>query len=274
MTSSLVVLAAGLGSRFGGTKQLEAVGPRGEAFLDFAIADAVAAGIERIVLVVRTDIIDMVREHVGRFHDAELDIAYECQDELGPPRTKPWGTVHAVLAAAPALDGPFLVVNADDHYGPSSYELAVDALATTGPDRAGLVTFRLGNTVPAEGSVSRGVCRVVDGRLVAIEEHRTIERDGDGLRSEHGPLADDTPVSMNLWCFDGSMIDAFRSRFDVFLAAHGDEPTSECLLPVEVGALMDDGLEVIVRDSAEQWIGVTNPDDLGLARSLLAGRSL
>ncbi|MEO1062229.1 MAG: NTP transferase domain-containing protein [Actinomycetota bacterium] len=274
MTSSLVVLAAGLGSRFGGTKQLESVGPRGEAFLDFAIGDALAAGIDRIVLVVRTDIIDMVREHVGRFHASDVDIAYECQDELGPPRAKPWGTVHAVLAAAPSLDGPFLVVNADDHYGPSSYELAVDALATTGPSRAGLVTFRLGNTVPEHGSVSRGVCKVADGRLQAIEEHLTIERDGDGLRSEHGPLADDTPVSMNLWCFDGSMVDAFRGRFETFLEAHGDEPKSECLLPVEVGALMQDGLEVVVRDSPEQWIGVTNPEDLELARSLLAERSL
>lgn len=274
MTSSLVVLAAGLGSRFGGTKQLESVGPNGEAFLDFAISDAVAAGIERVVLVVRTDIIDMVREHIGRFHPAALDIAYECQDELGPPRAKPWGTVHAVLAAAPSLDGPFLVVNADDHYGPSSYELAVDALAATGPDRAGLVTFRLGNTVPDRGSVSRGVCTVADGRLVAIEEHLTIERDGDGLRSEHGPLGEDTPVSMNLWCFDGSMIDALRGRFEVFLEAHGDEAGSECLLPVEVGVLMQDGLEVVVRDSPEQWIGVTNPDDLELARSLLVGRSL
>lgn len=274
MTTSLVVLAAGVGSRFGGTKQLESVGQKGEAFLDFAIADAVSAGIERIVLVVRTDIIDMVREHVGRFHSTGLDIAYECQDELGPPRAKPWGTVHAVLAAAPSLDGPFLVVNADDYYGRSSYELAVDALAMTSPDLAGLVTFRLGNTVPEQGSVSRGVCRVDDGRLLAIEEHLTIERDGDGLRSEHGPLADDTPVSMNLWCFDGSVIGMFRTGFDEFLEVHRDDPKSECLLPVEVGALMERGLEVVVRDSPEQWIGVTNPDDLRLARSLLADRAL
>ncbi|MEM8905182.1 MAG: NTP transferase domain-containing protein [Actinomycetota bacterium] len=274
MTSSLVVLAAGLGSRFGGTKQLESVGPEGEAFLDFAISDALAAGIERIVLVVRTDIVDMVRDHIGRFHSADVDIAYECQDELGPPRAKPWGTVHAVLAAAPSLDGPFLVVNADDHYGPTSYQLAVDALATAGPQRAGLVTFRLGNTVPERGSVSRGVCRVDDGRLVAIEEHLTIVRDGEGLRSEHGPLTDDTPVSMNLWCFDGSIVDALRARFESFLAAHGEEPKSECLLPVEVGSLMGEGLEVVVRDSAEQWIGVTNPEDLALARQQLAGRTL
>ncbi len=100
------------------------------------------------------------------------------------------------------------------------------------------------------------------------------ERGSDGLRSEHGPLTEDTPVSMNLWCFDGTMIDAFRGRFEAFLEEHRDEPKSECLLPVEVGALMEHGLEVVVRDSAEQWIGVTNPDDLELARSLLADRAL
>lgn len=272
MSGTLVVLAAGLGSRFGGTKQLEAVGPDGEAFLDYAIRDAAAAGIGRTVLIVRTDIEEMVREHVARHHGADADIALECQDRLGPPRAKPWGTVHAVLAAAPSIDGPFVVVNADDHYGPVSYRLAADAITRVGPDRAGLVAFRLGNTVPERGSVSRGVCRVADGRLVDIDEHLTIERTADGLRSEHGPLPDDTPVSMNLWCFDASMIGRLRGRFEAFLVGSADDPKAECLLPVEVGGLMDDDLVVEVLDSPERWIGVTNPEDLEAARGLLARR--
>ncbi|MEM9609277.1 MAG: NTP transferase domain-containing protein [Actinomycetota bacterium] len=274
MTDTLVVLAAGLGSRFGGTKQLESVGPDGEAFLDFAIRDARATGIERVVVVVRTDIEDMVRDHLARHHAADAAIALECQDRLGPPRAKPWGTVHAVLAAAPSIEGRFAVVNADDHYGPESYRLAAAALRDVSADQAALVAFRLGNTVPERGSVSRGVCVVDGGRLVAIDEHRTIERDDAGqLRSEHGPLADTTPVSMNLWCFDRPMLDLLQARFDAFLDEHRDEAKAECLLPVEVGALMAKGLTVRVIDSPERWIGVTNPEDLELARELLSGRT-
>lgn len=273
----MVVLAAGLGSRFGGTKQLEAVGPNGEAFLDFAIRDARAAGIERVVVVVRTDIEAMVRDHLARHHPATMELALECQDRLGPARAKPWGTVHAVLAAAPSVEGRFVVVNADDHYGPTSYRLAADALGDLGDlgaDQAALVAFRLGNTVPERGSVSRGVCAVADGWLRAIDEHRTIERDNaGGLRSEHGPLSEATPVSMNLWCFDRSMLDRLRERFDAFLVDHADAPAAECLLPVEVGALMSDGLAVRVVDSPERWIGVTNPEDLELARGLLSDRT-
>ena len=141
-------------------------------------------------------------------------------------------------------------------------------------DRAALVAFRLGNTVPDRGSVSRGVCAVDDGRLVSIEEHRTIERDDSGvLRSEFGPLGEATPVSMNLWCFDHSMLGLLQERFDAFLEMNAAEPKAECLLPMEVGAVMSDGLAVEVLDSPERWIGVTNPEDLERARALLSGRT-
>ena len=271
--SCLVVLAAGLGSRFGGTKQLEEVGPKGEAFLDLAIRDALDAGIERAVVVVRTDIRDDVRAHLARHHDDVESIALPCQDALGPPRAKPWGTVHAVLAAAEDVAGPFVVVNADDHYGPRSYRLAADILTRVDADHAGLVAFELDATVPSSGSVSRGVCEVTEGRLTGIAEHLRIERSAEGLRSEHGPLAPDTPVSMNMWCFDHSIMGRFRDRFERFLADAAEEPKVECLLPNEVASLMAEGVTVEVVSSPERWIGVTNPEDLELARRALAGDS-
>ena len=151
---SLVVMAAGLGSRFGGTKQLAVVGADGEAFVDFAIRDAVDAGVGRVVLIVRSDIKDDVRRHIGdRYGD--LEISYVCQDEHGPPRSKPWGTAHAVLAAASEVDGSFVVCNADDYYGRSTYESVVARTSGLKAGRALLGGFRLELTLPEIGEVSR-----------------------------------------------------------------------------------------------------------------------
>ena len=161
---SLVVMAAGLGSRFGGTKQLAVVGADGEAFVDFAISDAVDAGVGRVVLIVRSDIKDDVRRHIGdRYGD--LEISYVCQDEHGPPRTKPWGTAHAVLAAASDVAGPFVVCNADDYYGRSTYESVVARTSGLQAGSALLAGFRLDLTLPEVGEVSRGICTVTGTNL-------------------------------------------------------------------------------------------------------------
>ncbi|MDH3707949.1 MAG: NTP transferase domain-containing protein [Acidimicrobiia bacterium] len=274
MAPTLVVMAAGLGSRFGGTKQLVGVGPRGEAFLDFAVGDARAAGVDQVVMIVRTDIQADVERHLGRFC-ADVPITMVRQDELGPHRAKPWGTAHAILSAAEVIDSAFLVVNADDYYGTIGYQLGVETLRTH-PDDAALVAFRLANTLPTVGAVSRGVCAADDGYLVELVETHGIARADDGvIRSEDpvGEHADDTMVSMNMWAFPTSILDQLSARWPTWLEAHGDQEKSEFLLPSVVDELRADGeLRVRVLESPDRWVGVTNPDDLEPAREALADR--
>ncbi len=272
---ALVVMAAGLGSRFGGLKQLEAVGPHGEAIVDYTIHDAVTAGVGHVVLIVRREIHDAVRGHVEALLAGRRDapaLTLVNQDELPPPRAKPWGTTHAVLAAAAAVDGPFVLANADDYYG-AAIGAAVGALDAVDARTAVLVAFELGHTVPPEGAVSRGVCDVRDGVLAALTETHGVARRPDGAIAAPGgpPLDPATPVSMNLWGFDASIFDALRPRFDAFLAAHRDDPSAECLLPTEIGGLMHDGaLTVRVTRTPATWAGITNRRDLDEVRASLA----
>lgn len=269
----MVVMAAGLGSRFGGTKQLAEVGPDGEAFLDFSIIDAAAAGIDRVVLIVRRDIEDDVRRHIDRRH-RDRDITYVRQDEHGPARDKPWGTGHAVLTAAPVVPGPFLVCNADDYYGRSTYAAVAPLAADLPDDRALLAGFRMDHTLPASGEVSRGVCRVDGDRLTSLVETHGIGRRVDGTitaTDPEGELAPDTVSSMNFWAFPHRLFDELETGFAAFLAEHGHEDTSEYLLPSVVHDLMARGeLTVGVVPTDEAWVGVTNPDDLDIARAQIA----
>lgn len=294
---TLVVMAAGIGSRFGGTKQLASVGPDGEAFLDFAMADAVAAGADKAVLVVRSQIEDDVRRHVEtRRADQPPEIDYVCQDRGGPDRSKPWGTAHAVLAAAPAVDGPFVVCNADDYYGPAAFSALASGTAGLAPDRAVLCGFRLDRTLPAEGAVSRGICTVSEGRLRDIVEHHGVARTpapapastsgpapaSDDARSAPAPgriTAADPPVtlpadavaSMNLWAFPTAAFGWLEEGFARFLAAHGQDESIEYLLPAAVAENVESGsLTVDVVTTDETWVGVTNPDDLHPARAAIA----
>jgi NDP-sugar pyrophosphorylase family protein len=266
-------MAAGLGSRFGGVKQLARVGPSGEAILDFSIKDGRAAGFDEIILVVRAGIEDDVRLHVSDQHGA-LAVTCVRQDDLGPAREKPWGTLHAVLSAAKAIDRPFSVINADDYYGPSSFRLAAECLERSEPGVAANVAFELGQTVPPEGAVTRAVTEVVGGRLRAIVETDGCEQLPGGQVSAGGRIVPaDTPVSMNLWCFHQTVLDDFQERWQEFRAANGDDAKAECQLPTVVGELMADGrLEVEVVSSPERWIGITNPRDVELARAALAQR--
>ncbi len=276
--STLLIMAAGLGSRFGGVKQLARVGPHDEAILDFSILDARAAGFGPVVMIVRSDIEDDVRAHIdsvhGGEHGAAPDITYVRQDDLGPPRRKPWGTLHAILSAADAVETPFCVINADDYYGPRSFELAAGLLRDVAPGAAGLVAFELGNTVPPAGTVSRGICQIEDHRLVGIDETHDCERRTDGvLCANGGPIPEDTPVSMNMWCFHPAVMTEFAERWTAFFAVNAETEKAECLLPTEVAALMNEGrLVVDVVSSPEEWIGITNPDDLELARQALSRR--
>ena len=265
---TLVVMAAGLGSRFGGTKQLAQVGPNGEAFLDFAIADARAAGANRVVLIVRSDIEADVKGHFesrGGPPD-ELDVAYVRQDEHGPSRPKPWGTAHAVLSAAEAVSGGFMVCNADDYYGPTAYDALAQAMEGMADQEAWLCGYRLDRTLLAEGTVTRGICQVDGDRLVGIVEQEGISRADNAFPK-------DTLVSMNLWAFSPAFLDALQEGFERFLAANRDSATAEYLLPTAVASEMDKGaLTVRVVTTDETWIGVTNPDDLQIARTALKSR--
>ena len=272
--ASLVVMAAGLGGRFGGVKQLAAVGPAGEVILDYTIRDAVEAGLDEVVLIVRNDIKADTEAHVRSVHGPGLHLTMVCQDDLGPPRDKPWGTVHAVLSAAEVVSSPFVLANADDYYGPKSFQLAVDNLSAVNDNHGLLVAFELGKTLPENGSVTRGVCNVVNGRLAGIDETGDLNRRQDGsvgIGTDRGDLDPTTPVSMNLWAFDQTIMDKLRTRWDVFYDLHADDPGSECLLPTEVGVLMtEDGFLVDVVASPETWTGLTNPDDLEDVRSIVA----
>ncbi|MEM7337729.1 MAG: NTP transferase domain-containing protein [Actinomycetota bacterium] len=266
-------MAAGLGSRFGGVKQLAKVGPAEEALLDFSIRDARTAGFETVVLIVRADIEDDVKAHLAQHHSSD-GIVYVRQDDLGPPREKPWGTLHAVLSAAGAVDRPFAVINADDYYGPSSYVLAAECLDGITAGEAANVAFELGHTVPQYGSVTRAVTAVADGQLTAIVETEDCMRLDDGRFSAGGEIVPaDTPVSMNMWCFHDGVFADFELAWKDFYAENADAPKAEALLPSVVGDLMAAGrLTVKVVASAEQWIGITNPEDFETAKAALADR--
>ena len=275
---TLLVMAAGVGRRFGGDKQLAAVGPDGEAFLDYAIAEAVEAGASKVVLVVRAEIEFAVRSHVEARHGASqrtgIEFAYVRQDEHGPPRAKPWGTAHAVLVAADDVPGPFVVCNADDYYGPTALSALAAAAGELTDGEACLCIHRLGRTLSRTGAVSRGVCEVSGGRLVGIVEHHGVARRADGAIASAVPaveLADDDPVSLNLWAFPRAAFGWIGDGFDRFLADHRADADAECLLPTVVAERMARGsLSVRVVPTDESWIGVTNPEDLPVARTALA----
>ncbi len=266
-------MAAGLGSRFGGVKQLAKVGSNGEAFLDFSIKDALAAGFDEVVMIVRSDIEEDVKEHVSAQH-GDLAVKYVRQDDLGPARDKPWGTVHAVLSAEQAATKKFAVINADDYYGASSFKLAAAALDEVEPGICYNIAFELGNTVPQSGAVTRGVCAAANGELTEIVETEGCERLEDGTLMAGGVAVENaTPVSMNLWCFDPSIFADFNDRWAAFLEINRDEPKAEVQLPTAVSELMAEGkLVVKVEASPEQWIGITNPEDFEIAKVALADR--
>ncbi|MFN0026950.1 MAG: NDP-sugar synthase [Acidimicrobiales bacterium] len=276
---ALVVLAAGLGSRFGGAKQLAAVGPGGEVILDYTMVDARQAGFGEVVLIIRHDITELVTDHLRAIHGETIPYRLVFQDDLGPVRAKPWGTGHAVLAARDAVSGPFGVVNADDFYGAGALQSLADALASGGPaDRHHLIAYRLDQTLSPAGPVSRGVCEVEGTTLRSIVEHYGIVRTGDGqirAADAHGQagtghaLAPDSAVSMNLWGLQPSALEELATAWATF--SNHAEPTAELQLPTVLDAAVSAGratVQVTRTDAA--WMGVTYPDDLAAVRARVA----
>jgi UTP-glucose-1-phosphate uridylyltransferase len=275
----LVVMAAGVGSRFGGLKQLEPVGPGGEKLIDYSIFDALRAGVERVVFVIRREMETDFHALVGaRFMGrAEVVYAHQELDDVPagfvPPagRTKPWGTAHAILAARQAVRAPFLVINADDFYGAAAYGVAAGFLrvsAAAPPERWAMVGYHLANTLSAHGAVSRGVCAVGAGGLLRdIVERPALEPCGGGAR-ETGPggaarsYPGDTPVSMNFWAFTPAIFPHLKERFARFLETKGQDLKSEFYIPAVVKEFMDEGLATVsVLDSPDPWFGLTYRED-------------
>ncbi|CAA9214348.1 MAG: hypothetical protein AVDCRST_MAG50-366 [uncultured Acidimicrobiales bacterium] len=267
MTSGLLVLAAGLGSRFGGDKQIAGVGPNGEALIDYTLHDAVRIGFDPIVLVVRSDIRELVNAHlVSQGWDPERFLyAEQDRDTSAPARAKPWGTAHAIVSARQHLKAPFAVVNADDMYGPRSLETAAALLEQEWPPGVEhLVGFDWTQTLAPTGTVNRGVCEVDDeGWLVGIRETRGVDRST--------ALAPGTLVSMNLWGFSPEMVDRLADRLAQFISSRGHEPDAEYQIPDCVAELLASGeIRVRVEASSDQWIGVTHREDLSWAQARLA----
>ena len=271
MKSSLVLMAAGLGSRFGGTKQLVPVGKNGETLLDFTIQDALRVGMTDVVIIVRSEIVNDMKSHVERLHPEGLDFRFVLQDRYGPARAKPWGTTHAVISASEAVEGPFILANADDYYGPSSIEVASEQLPNLNEQSAALITFELNKTLSSSGPVTRGVCDVQNGLLAEVIETEGLfynESNNEIACVEGNILKPDTPVSMNLWCFHPSILSSLQSLWEEFLEENSHSETAECLLPVCISTLMDrQDFQVSTVPSQEEWTGLTNPDDLELVRN-------
>ena len=260
MNTDLVVMAAGMGSRFGGLKQAAPVGPNGEMILDFSVYDAKKAGFNKAVFIIRKDIETDFREACGKRIEKLIDVEYVFQEKDALPkgftmpqgRKKPWGTAHAVLCAAKAVKNPFLVINADDYYGQSVYKVMHDALEKgEGMCMAG---YELGNTLSENGTVSRGICTVEDGYLVDISERTDITREC-GL-----PL--DTLVSMNMWGLDADIFPFIENKFTDFLNNHINEEKSEFFLPSVINDRRKEmNMKVKVIPTSEQWHGVTYAED-------------
>lgn len=274
MQKRLVVLAAGMGSRYGGLKQMDPVGPSGEFILDYSVFDALKAGFGEIVFVIRQDLEADFRRIVGSRWEPRAAVRYAFQeltdlpDGLAPPpgRTKPWGTGQAVLAARGILDGPFAVVNADDFYGRDAFATLAGFLDRTADAAAAhaMVAYEVGRTLSEHGSVARGVCEVdAHGRLARIEERTAIARDTDGvIRAGDLVLPADTPVSLNLFGFKPSFVEHLARGFGAFLAAAGHELKSEYFMPTVVGDLVTRGVATVdVLRTTADWFGVTNAAD-------------
>lgn len=291
---NLVILAAGIGSRFkGGIKQLQPVGPAGECIMEYSIYDALEAGFNRVVFIIRREIEPLFNEAIGdrlrricQARGVEMVCVYQDLTDLPgglvcpEGRTKPWGTGHALLSCRGALHGGFAVINADDFYGKEAYRLMSEFLDDLPQDSQGvygLAGFRLGNTLSDNGGVTRGLCRTDDdGMLAGIREtkHLVPWQGGAGVRTDAGvdPVDADTPVSMNLWAFTPDVLDRLQEQFLSFLTEGGlTAPDSEFLIPIQIGGMIADGqAKVRVLPTGGKWFGMTYADDTPAVRSALA----
>lgn len=275
---TLVILAAGMGSRFGGLKQIMAVDDFGHAIIDFSLYDAYRAGFRKVAFIIKHEIEADFKAAVGRRMEKYFDVKYVYQQlDLLPEgysvpegRVKPWGTGHAVLCCRGIVDGPFAVINADDFYGRAAYEAMYDFLSKERPGTEhAMVAYQLRNTVTETGYVARGICQVENGLLTDVVERTHIEKHGEDISfTEDGesytPLPADVPVSMNCWAFSNSMLDELYKRFPAWLDANLSVNPTKCeyFLPFVTNAMIKDGEgTVAVLPCHEQWYGMTYKED-------------
>jgi len=274
----LLVMAAGMGSRYGGLKQIDPVGDKGEIILDFSLYDAMMAGFERVVFVIKEENEEAFRKLIEDRAGKYFDVNYAFQKledlpegfEVPEGRKKPWGTAHAVYSAREYIDAPFCVINADDYYGSGAFLTMYDQL-TAGDTDYSMVAFRLGNTLTENGHVARGICKISDEGYLSKVTERTMIKRVDGIPSfseDKGEtwtaLAEDTPVSMNFWGLPASFMDAVETRFPAFLQENAakDPAGAEFYLPAVVQSMMDEeGVQCRVLASHDKWYGVTYKED-------------
>ena len=282
---TLLILAAGMGNRFGGLKQIAPVGPNGEIIIDYSIYDAVRAGFDKVVFVIRHSFEEAFREHIGRAFEDRIETAYAfqeldtCTGGFVPPdkRRKPWGTAHAILAGCSVIDEPFAVINADDYYGVQSFEIIAAQLARMHGSQKGqyaMVGYLLGNTLSTYGAVSRGICQHdADMYLTSIQEQGDIRKVGSDAvytdstgREQH--LSGDVFVSMNLWGFGVDIFDSLQSRFNTYLRQQGQQLKSEFGIPTVVDALIQSGhKKVKLLKTPDSWFGMTYRHDQAIAQA-------
>lgn len=278
----LVIMAAGMGSRYGGLKQIDPVDGEGHIIMDFSMYDARKAGFEKVVFIIKKENEADFKEAVGDRISKYMEVDYVFQEVGNIPegyavpegRTKPWGTGHAILSCIQAVDGPFAVINADDYYGSEAFKLIYDYLASHKDDekyRYTMVGYKLGNTVTDNGHVARGICDMNEqGELVAIHERTRIEKRGGGIAytEDDGatwvPVPEETIVSMNMWGFSNSILKELEDRFPAFLDRGLKENPKKCeyFLPAVVSELVEeDKATVAVLASADKWYGMTYKED-------------
>lgn len=279
MKPTLVVLAAGMGSRYGGLKQIDGLGPNGETIMDYSIYDAVEAGFGKVVFVIRKDFEEDFRKTIVSKYEKHLPVEVVFQDLNDLPegysapedRVKPWGTNHAVMMAEGKIREPFAVINADDFYGRESYEILANFLQEVKDEKSryAMVGYRVGNTLSEGGTVARGVCETdEDDYLTGVVERTSIQRNDKGeicFTDEEGKMVvlnEMTPVSMNMWGFTPDYFEHSKKAFRAFLDAHMHEPKSEFYIPTVVNDLINEGKATCkVLDTPSKWFGVTYATD-------------
>lgn len=268
MDTTLLVMAAGMGSRFGGLKQIAPIGPNGEVILDFSVYDAKKAGFSKTVFVIKKAIEKDFRECVGKRIEKMMDVDYVFQEINNIPsdfsmystRQKPWGTGHAVLSARGKITTPFAVINADDYYGQDSFALIHKHL--TSSDNMCMVGYELANTLSENGTVSRGVCEIENGCLKSVTEHTALDKNSE--------LADDTIVSMNMWGLSPEIFNTLEHDFKIFLKNLSNPEKDEFCLPTVIDTLIKEkGAKVSVIPTGEKWYGVTYKEDSESVREAL-----
>ena len=276
MKPNLMILAAGMGSRYGGLKQVDSIGPSGEAIIEYSIYDALKAGFGKIIFIIRESIESDFRakfeaKFKGKFEYEfafqEFNTGFEIGEEI-PERAKPWGTAHAIMAAESVTDAPFAVINADDYYGVEAFQQMADFLKKDCSEKKyGMVGYILNNTLSENGSVSRGVCSVNEhGNLAEVNERTSIAKVNDEIQYQDANgshfLPDNTIVSMNFWGFHPSLFDYLKVRFKEFVKETANNPKSEFFIPLPVDEMIKKGLmELKVMESNDKWYGVTYQED-------------